>query len=222
MRKHQVSEAIKDLCQEFEIEIIDPSRYPVVRQTRATATLERLLEQQGDGHLRLVLSTLVEAGPNGALLDSRTLMATSELVLIYSDWIEADPSSWFEAWDTLPVGEISWLLRGLRGVKPAHRVLLGALYVVLQNMRDGNGMDKMIRDSVDRKLFDIMKRPATQHDRNRDTAATLGRTILAAQRLMQPQAFGTWLESECGISTQHAKRLVKLAQEADQEQKAAA
>lgn len=215
-------DAVTALCAEFEITIIPGNRYPGPKETRAVAALKKIRRNHGEPHLRIVLSTLTEAGSNGALLDGASLWATSDLCLACADWIESDPSSWFEAWDALPIGEIMWLLRGTRGIGPAHPILFGALYVVLQNMRDGHGMDRLVRDAFDRKLFRIMKRPSTMSDRNRATAKLLGKTILAAQKHIAPEAFPAWLSEECGIKAKDAKQFVKLARETEPQQAAEA
>ena len=116
------------LCREFGIEIIPPHRYPVLGQTRATRTMERILRRHGEDHLLWVIRTLAETANNKALLDETGLWATSDLVLAYWDDLQADPEAWFQAWDAAPVGQRQWeIQRRLSGVVNQRAALAGAV-----------------------------------------------------------------------------------------------
>lgn len=202
---------VKSICDEFGITIIPGNRYPAFKETRCAPTLDRIRRNHGEGHLRIVLSTLIETGPNGALLDEFTLWAVSDLVIACADWIEADASSWFEAWDKIPVGQIFWALRDIRSAGRMRAVRFGALYLALQNFRNGMNLDTVIRNEFDRRLFAVMNKEGTERGFVRQTSEALGRTILAAERIIPPQDFGKWLEGECKIPVRDARRYAKIA-----------
>lgn len=99
---------VQALCDEFGIEVIPGHRYPEVGQTRAVTTILRIIRRHGLEHARWVLRTLAETSNNKAMLDETGLWAASDLVRAYWDDIQADPETWFEVWDSVPVGQRQW------------------------------------------------------------------------------------------------------------------
>ncbi len=75
------------LCAEFDVEVIDGKRYPEPGQTRATATIRRIIDRHGEPHARLVLCILAEGRGNHALIDETSLWAVSDLVLACHDLV---------------------------------------------------------------------------------------------------------------------------------------
>ena len=119
---------VQALCDEFGIEIIPAHRYPVLGQTRATRTMERIMRRRGEDHLRWVLQTLAETSNNKALVDETGLWAASDLVLAYWEELQADPETWFQAWDEAPVGQRQWeIQRRLSGIVNQRAALAGAI-----------------------------------------------------------------------------------------------
>lgn len=51
---------VRAICTEFEIEIIPGNECPKPGQTRATASIDRIMQKHGEGHMRMVLATLAE------------------------------------------------------------------------------------------------------------------------------------------------------------------
>lgn len=131
------------LCAEFDIEIIDATKYPLPGQTRALGTINRLIAKYGDGHVRIVLSTLAETAGKQGLIDEYSLWAVSDLVHACSEWIEADMSGWLEAWDHIPMGFAMWECRQLSGFVKQRESLAGMLYLMLSMYRDGQRSNKL-------------------------------------------------------------------------------
>lgn len=119
---------IQRLCDEFGIRVIDKHRYPEPGETRAIETLARIYRRHGEGHLRLVLSTLMEAGNHKLLLDEVGLWMCSDMVLKCRGLIERDASAWLEMWDRIPAGELQFMCQDLRGVIPQRFALGGMIY----------------------------------------------------------------------------------------------
>lgn len=206
--------ATKAICSEFEIQIIKANEYPGPNQTRAVASIDRIRRKHGDGHLRIVLSTILEAGPQGAIIDEYTVWSVSDLVEACSDWIEQDLSSWYEAWDNLPVGQVMWVLRDLRSAGRMRAVRFGALYLLLSNFRQGMPLNDVVRNSTDKKIFSMLNISTSSFTRQRELSETLGRTIAAASKRMDAEEFALWVQDECGLTIAEAKRFVKLAAKA--------
>lgn len=131
-----------ELCAEFDIEIISGTSYPTPGQTRAVATIDRLIEKYGEGHARIVMSTLAETAGNEGLIDKYALWAVSDLVLACSEWIETDMSGWLEAWDQIPMGFAMWECRHLSGFVSQRAGLAGILFLMLSMHRNGKRSNK--------------------------------------------------------------------------------
>lgn len=201
------------ICAEFDIEIISSTWYPGPRQTRATVTLDRIRRHHGDGHLRLVLSTLIEAASEEVMLDEFTLTATSALVRECSDWIEQDLSSWYSAWEALPLGQIYWCLCRRASMGKTSSLLAGALYVMLMAFNNRQQLPELTKRALDRRVFATMARPGTQQGWKSTAAISLGRTLLAAGDVLGLDQMEEWVEKECKISMADARQYVRLALE---------
>src|SRR5690606_41073399 len=63
-----------DVCSsdldEFEVRIVPKSAYPGPGETRAVATLSKIIKRHGIEHARLVMATLAETGNNKAALEA--------------------------------------------------------------------------------------------------------------------------------------------------------
>lgn len=119
---------IQRICDEFGITIVDKHRYPEPGETRAVATIDRIWRRYGEGHIRLVLSTLVETANNKILLDEVGLWMASDMVRKCRDLIEQRAGEWLEVWDTIPGGELQFVCQDLSGVIPQRYALGGMVF----------------------------------------------------------------------------------------------
>ena len=63
----KVESLVRAICAEYDIEIVPGNVYPQPGQTRAVATMCQILAKYGEGHFRLIMTTLGEAMGNNAL-----------------------------------------------------------------------------------------------------------------------------------------------------------
>jgi hypothetical protein len=133
---------VESLCAEFGIEIVPGNVYPKPGQTRALATIRRIIARHGEGHARLVLSTLAETAANQGLIDQVSLWACSDLVLACSDWVENHAEEWFEAWDEVPLGWVMWRCQELSPAVKQRHALVGMMYLLLTQHREARGADR--------------------------------------------------------------------------------
>ena len=56
----KVESLVRAICAEYDIEIVPGNVYPQPGQTRAVATMCQILAKHGEGHFRLVMTTLGE------------------------------------------------------------------------------------------------------------------------------------------------------------------
>lgn len=121
-------ERVTSLCDEYGIEIIDGRAYPGIRQTRAVVTMERILNKHGEGHFRMVMSTIAETENNQGQIDEYLLWAVSDLVRGCHAIIEDRPTEWLKCFDAAPVGQLQFIARDLSGISHQRHVLAGMLY----------------------------------------------------------------------------------------------
>jgi len=123
-----VDPRIASLVAEYDVSVIDKSRYPEPGETRAVASLLHILNAYGEGHLRMVLSTLAETENNRASLDAVSLWCVSDLIRAFPYLVENDTSEWLSCFDKMPVGELQFVNNEcLRGVVKLRHSLAGML-----------------------------------------------------------------------------------------------
>lgn len=123
-----VDPRVYSICAEYGIKIVDAHRYPDIGETRAVATLDRILRNYGEGHFRLVMTTLAETSNNRAYLDEYSWWMTSDMVIANRGLIERDPSAWLELWDAIPLGRLQFMMNDLSGVVPQRHALSGVVF----------------------------------------------------------------------------------------------
>ncbi|MDO9417014.1 hypothetical protein [Pararhizobium sp.] len=124
----QVDPRVERICTEYGIRIVDARRYPEIGETRAVATMDRILKNFGEDHFRMVLTTLAETSNNKALLDEYGLWMASDMVMACRGIVEANTSDWLELWDALPLGQLQFIAQELSGICPQRHVLSGMVY----------------------------------------------------------------------------------------------
>lgn len=122
-----IDQRVQALCDEFEVRIVPKSAYPAAGETRAVATLDKIIAKHGLEHARLVMSTLAETTNNKTSLDREAFGAASGLIRARPTDVEQF-SKWLEVWDRTPVGELQWITQDLRGIFPLNAVLAGMIY----------------------------------------------------------------------------------------------
>ena len=123
---------VKALCDEFEVRIVPKSAYPGPGETRAPATINRILRKYGEEHGRLALSTLRETANNHVLLDEVGLWCASDMIRARPDVVEKQAGEWLALWDKMPVGQLQAIAQTVSGVLPVRYVLDGMLLERIQ------------------------------------------------------------------------------------------
>ena len=137
---------IANLCREFGVTIIAKSTYPGPRQTRAVETIGRIIRKRGIGHMRLVLTTLVETENNQACLDEVSLWSISDMLIICHSVVETRFADWLDAFDHIPVGALQALCQELSGTVSQRYALDGMLYERLARVFGPNAMQPDLLD----------------------------------------------------------------------------
>lgn len=123
-----INPAVSRICEEYNIAIISGDRIPDIRETRACATLGKLLDKYGEDHFRLVMSTIAETSNNQGHIDEYLIWAVSDLVRSCRSIIEEKPTEWLALWDRIEVGKLQYYARDLVGISRQRDVLCGMFY----------------------------------------------------------------------------------------------
>lgn len=212
MKVRDCEALVRSICAEFDVEIIPANEYPKPGQTRAVATLGRILEKRGEGHLRLVMSTLAETKGNQWLIEECSLWAVSDLILACSEWIDENAAAWLDLWDRLDLGSIMLAADHLRGIITVRHALVAMIYVRLSSLA-GYGLSN--KDSG----YGLRQRAGVTNSRNR--RLELGRQLLKARARLRAGQWKGYLQ-EAGLSYFRAQNAMCLAREADQQERSAA
>jgi hypothetical protein len=98
------------------------------RERRARSRRWLASRRHGEGHLRLVLSTLAETDNNKGQLDEVLFWAASDMVRACPEILERRAGDWLTMWDVCPLGELQFIAQDLRGVVPLIFAFVGMLY----------------------------------------------------------------------------------------------
>jgi hypothetical protein len=120
------------MFEEFGIEIVPANVVPAVGQTRAVATLQRIINRHGEEHARFVIMALADCANNRAALDETGIWATSDIILAfrknYPEMMEKEVSRFLEFFDRVPVGMLQYWCFGLDGITNKRAALVGLIW----------------------------------------------------------------------------------------------
>lgn len=101
--------ALAKICSEMEIRIVTNSQRSGRRlrpcETAAVHTITRILGRHGEGHLVMVLRTIIESENNNRELVAPVIQAVSRIILAHPDWAETG-SAWLEAFDAIDLTDL--------------------------------------------------------------------------------------------------------------------
>lgn len=210
-----VDPQVQALCDEFSVRIISKSAYPEPGETRAVATIGRLIRNHGDAHARLVLTVLMECKGNHALIDEMALKAVSNIVLACKDMIEDDASAFLDLFDKIPFGHLMMLANELRGIVHQGHALSGMLYLMARRSATLTGREASRGAQTAARISETAKgreMPSRRRIRDEEKIA-LGRRLIEVKAELPRGHWGPWLKRQgLPISSAHqAMRLAKAA-----------
>lgn len=101
------------LCRSARVEIIPTKQRRRARQTHARRVLRRLAGRHGDGHVRQVLTYIVDSTNNAGSLWSEVILAVSDIVLLKPEWSERRALDLMNAFDRINLGQLREEARSL-------------------------------------------------------------------------------------------------------------
>ncbi|WEX88006.1 hypothetical protein PZN02_000452 [Sinorhizobium garamanticum] len=200
-----MSEALaRSICDEYGIKIVPGNVFPMPGETRAVATMARIIAKHGEGHFRMVMTELAETKGKEGLIDVFTLWAFSDLIRACPEWVEEHTSQFLDWLDELPMGWICYITSQLRGVVRQRYALAGVihyqLWVKAQKSLAGKGATEKYAKRV---------------RRTKEQEIQYGRELTGIKRSLPHGHFTLWVQEKSGLSLHIAHKFMRMAREAD-------
>ncbi|WP_081159930.1 DUF3102 domain-containing protein [Ensifer aridi] len=129
-----------------------------------------------------------------------------------SKWIEEDASSWFDAWDKIPLGFILWHVQELAGKSHMRHALAGAMYLMLVHYSRGKKADRDVGYDFIRRVQNA-EGELTKRELQREEA--IGREFIAVKEGLPYGEWFSWVNERSGFSYGQVRRYMRLAREAE-------
>jgi hypothetical protein len=129
------SPRVPKLCAEVGLEILPTNKAPGPGQTTAGSTLHAIYRSYGEGHLVMLLRTLLESEGNSGHVNEFTLYAISDVMVAHPEWPESG-LKWLEVFDRIDLGDIREQARANRRAVPQRHGIAAALHRELSNAFD--------------------------------------------------------------------------------------
>ncbi|QOZ67162.1 hypothetical protein [Bradyrhizobium arachidis] len=172
-------------------------------QTKAESVLHTLYEDHGEGHLVLLLRTLLETEGNSLHINDFVLRGLSDVMLAHPEWPQKG-LAWLEAFDSIDLGQIRAQARASRGVLPQRYGVAAGLFRELANIFAAP--PKAERPSPAKKL----PRSVTRVAENR-AKIELGRKLLALrERTPNNRKFGELVRTQFDIDAGRAAEAMRV------------
>ena len=168
----------------------------------------QILAKYGEGHFRLVMTTLGETRGNNALIDQVTLWAVSDLIRACPDWVEERTSEWLQWWDEIPLGPIICTINQLRGVINQRHALAGAIYWRLCAYAQQRMSAKDTAGTVKNKVPEVGR--ARSHA-NREQAIEMGKKLISIKSQLRHGEWLPWVQERSGLSYGTVQRYMRMA-----------
>jgi hypothetical protein len=126
---------VESICADLGITIIPCNVTLGPMLTRAPNVLRGILAKHGEGHLILVLRTIVESEGNEAMLVEPVIYAISNILAAHPAWGECG-LAWLEAFDSIKLKELAATAKANRRASPASAAIATMLHERLSPLFD--------------------------------------------------------------------------------------
>lgn len=134
------------------------------------------------------------------------------MVLACSDWIEKDLSSWYDAWDKIPLGFIIWHIQELSGTSNMRYALSGAMYIMLVHYSRGKKANREVSYSFVHRM--LKAEGQMPRDIEKRESIEKGRELIEIRDTMPRGEWIEWVKDRAGYSYETVQRYMRMAREA--------
>ncbi|MGB6080243.1 MAG: hypothetical protein WBF99_12365 [Xanthobacteraceae bacterium] len=137
---------LASICQDFGISIVHPAQHRpfTPMQTAAGQTLERILADRGEDHLRDVLTVLTETENCKHMLIAPVIKAVSRIMSQNPTWYGSDASAFLEVMDKADLAGMYQAARANKGVVEAHKTIAALLLDELRKVFQAEEQARLI------------------------------------------------------------------------------
>lgn len=135
--------SVNEICGDLEIEIVATAVRRGPGQSCAVKTMQRILDEFGEGHLIIVLRSVVETGNNKRELVAPVLWAISDLVRSQPAWV-ATGLPWLEAFDQIDLGDLHVRAKANRKAVAPRKAIATMLFESLRPVFHPDNQRRMI------------------------------------------------------------------------------
>lgn len=118
--------ALASICSDLEIRVIPTTKHRDTMETCAVQTMERILAEHGEGHLTIVLRSIVETGNNKRELVAPVIWAISDIIRAHPQWTST--TAWLDALDQCNLAEIRSVAKANRRAAPPRAAISTILF----------------------------------------------------------------------------------------------
>lgn len=117
------------ICQDFGITVVYPAQHRpfTPMHTAAGQTLDKILRDHGESHLRDVLTVLTESENNRNMIMAPVIKAISKIMVEHPGWYDGDATMFLEVMDCADLATMYERARGNKGVVAAHDTIAALL-----------------------------------------------------------------------------------------------
>lgn len=130
------------ICASLDVSIIGPTVSRAPGTTKCARTLQRILERRGEGHLVLLLRTIMESENNRMALVEPVLWGVSDVMIANPCWPDRG-LEWLDAFDTIDLCAIWGDAKCANGAPP-ERHGISARITELLRARFGEGERRLL------------------------------------------------------------------------------
>ena len=138
--------ALAAILSELDIRVVNPAQHRpfTPMQTAAGQTLERILADQGEDHLRDVLTVLTESENCKHMLIAPVIKAVSRIMTQHPTWYGSDASAFLEVMDRADLAGLYERAKANKGVVEAHKTIAALLLDELRKVFQPTEMERLI------------------------------------------------------------------------------
>lgn len=134
------------ILSDLDIRVVNPAQHRpfTPMQTAAGATLERILSDHGEAHLRDVLTVLTESENNRNMLIAPVIKAISKIMAEHPSWYASDASKFLEVMDRADLAGLYERAKANKRVVAAHDTIAALLLDLLRGEFQPEEMERLI------------------------------------------------------------------------------
>lgn len=138
--------ALATICKDFGLTVVHPAQHRpfTPMQTAAGQTLERILSDQGEDHLRDVLTVLTESENCKHMLIAPVIKAVSRIMVQHPTWYGNDASVFLETMDRADLVGLYERAKANKGVVEVHKTIAALLLDELRKVFKPQEMERLI------------------------------------------------------------------------------